>query len=571
MRNITDRLTTLKIRYVDCSTKHKCYQKFFTNITLISQDLSPSDLAKRKYAREYYRNASAPYMSWKIEDILKRGGCQGPFGVPGITKCYHKIDEVWLHDKVKNFMSNQPENRELSFALQTIIYHHDHINAEGEGRRVSSFIRGQLEWAKLAAKDTKITCVFCHAMKTVNSNDSEKGQQRVTSRLAGTSKRQGVVSMEGRVESDLFYNSFKETTKGARKGKSTVEERKYVDRLISEFESGHLPMTNGVRLRNFLSTVLNCSITRIIRFFVPTIPEYNLFENRMNEVLSEQWEKTKAELLVLERRMLEQDPKYDEDLSPSILCEVLKTTTILNDDGQELTVLPLKPIMGKKHWSKEALEYANRVMTEFNDGHLPLVNGTLLRTFLCELIKRRIFNSFRKLKCSGRYLSKMNEVLPEQWEKTKAELLVLERTFLDRDLKYDEDPSPSILSAWLDTSSEVLEYGNRIIVEFTAGHLPLYGGTQLRGLLLKLFNLSEGSIHPIMRNGGTNTYSTRITELSIDQWTKTKNELLELEHLYFVKEDRNCDESILATLLHEPRVTINSDGEERCSRYRRIN
>ena len=54
-----------------------------------------------------------------------------------------------------------------------------------------------------------------------------------------------------------------------RRGKWTTEEEAYAARLIHEFKSGLLPLTDGTTLRNFLSKLLNCDpmrISKVIQF-----------------------------------------------------------------------------------------------------------------------------------------------------------------------------------------------------------------------------------------------------------------------------------------------------------------
>jgi hypothetical protein len=53
-----------------------------------------------------------------------------------------------------------------------------------------------------------------------------------------------------------------------RRGKWTIEEEAYVNRLIEEFRSGTLPIPNGITLRTFLSKLLNCDPMRISKKFV---------------------------------------------------------------------------------------------------------------------------------------------------------------------------------------------------------------------------------------------------------------------------------------------------------------
>lgn len=53
-----------------------------------------------------------------------------------------------------------------------------------------------------------------------------------------------------------------------RRGKWTIEEENYSNRLITEFKQGLLPLTDGTTLRTFLSKLLNCDPMRISKKFV---------------------------------------------------------------------------------------------------------------------------------------------------------------------------------------------------------------------------------------------------------------------------------------------------------------
>ena len=55
---------------------------------------------------------------------------------------------------------------------------------------------------------------------------------------------------------------------GLRRGKWTLEEESYANRLIHEFKLGLLPLTDGTTLRTFLSKLLNCDPMRISKKFV---------------------------------------------------------------------------------------------------------------------------------------------------------------------------------------------------------------------------------------------------------------------------------------------------------------
>ena len=54
---------------------------------------------------------------------------------------------------------------------------------------------------------------------------------------------------------------------GLRRGKWTVEEERYVERVIRDFNSGLLHAAPGTTLRNYLSEKLNCDPMRITKKF----------------------------------------------------------------------------------------------------------------------------------------------------------------------------------------------------------------------------------------------------------------------------------------------------------------
>ncbi len=53
-----------------------------------------------------------------------------------------------------------------------------------------------------------------------------------------------------------------------RRGKWTIEEEAYANRLIEEFKAGLLPIADGTTLRTFLSKLLNCDPMRISKKYV---------------------------------------------------------------------------------------------------------------------------------------------------------------------------------------------------------------------------------------------------------------------------------------------------------------
>ena len=94
-----------------------------------------------------------------------------------------------------------------------------------------------------------------------------------------------------------------------RRGKWTVEEEAYANRLIQEFKAGLLPLTDGTTLRTFLSKLLNCDPMRISKKFVGSnCIGKQVFRRRtadLNRLTPEQIQQSRAELSELERRFLD--------------------------------------------------------------------------------------------------------------------------------------------------------------------------------------------------------------------------------------------------------------------------
>lgn len=94
-----------------------------------------------------------------------------------------------------------------------------------------------------------------------------------------------------------------------RRGKWTPEEEAYANRLIQEFKSGLLPLTDGTTLRTFLSKLLNCDPMRISKKFVGSnCIGKQVFRRRtadINRLSPDQIQQSRSELSELERRFLE--------------------------------------------------------------------------------------------------------------------------------------------------------------------------------------------------------------------------------------------------------------------------
>ena len=93
---------------------------------------------------------------------------------------------------------------------------------------------------------------------------------------------------------------------GLREGKWTTEEESYVDRLVLDFNVGIHPLPTGMRLRTFLSTMLNCDPMRLSKKFVgnASIGKKQYRRSPQLSVLegTEELRKRREELYELERQ-----------------------------------------------------------------------------------------------------------------------------------------------------------------------------------------------------------------------------------------------------------------------------
>ena len=98
------------------------------------------------------------------------------------------------------------------------------------------------------------------------------------------------------------------------------------------------------------------------------------------------------------------------------------------------------PPLRRGKWTTEEEAYANRLITEFKAGLLPLTDGTTLRTFLSKLLNcdpMRISKKFVGSNCIGKQVFRrrtadINRLTSEQIHQSRVELSELERRFLER-------------------------------------------------------------------------------------------------------------------------------------------
>lgn len=154
------------------------------------------------------------------------------------------------------------------------------------------------------------------------------GEQSSTSRYENDITASGEVTITNHSSGGTGSGSSskKKTPHPLRRGKWTSEEEAYANRLIGEFKSGLLPLTDGTTLRNFLSKLLNCDPMRISKKFVGNnCIGKQVFRRRVaeiNRITAEQMQQTKMELSELERRFLDRVAQTNRVKAPGVSAAI---------------------------------------------------------------------------------------------------------------------------------------------------------------------------------------------------------------------------------------------------------
>jgi hypothetical protein len=123
------------------------------------------------------------------------------------------------------------------------------------------------------------------------------------------------------------------------------------------------------------------------------------------------------------------------------------------------------PPLRRGKWTAEEEGYANRLITEFKAGLLPLTDGTTLRTFLSKLLNcdpMRISKKFVGSNCIGKQVFRrrtadINRLTPEQIHQSRVELSELERRFLERVAQTNRVKSSGVASGVASSGSAPAE------------------------------------------------------------------------------------------------------------------
>ena len=152
-----------------------------------------------------------------------------------------------------------------------------------------------------------------------------------------------------------------------RRGKWTTEEEAYANRLIGEFKSGLLPLTDGTTLRNFLSKLLNCDPMRISKKFVGNnCIGKQVFRRRVaeiNRLTADQMQQTKIDLIELERRFLDRVAQTNRVKAPGTIGPngVMGPLPPNFHDDLELDALPTPPWLRPPAKYKPTGKFAERL------------------------------------------------------------------------------------------------------------------------------------------------------------------------------------------------------------------
>ena len=137
----------------------------------------------------------------------------------------------------------------------------------------------------------------------------ESARKDPSSGASGANGDSSSSGKDGKASSSSSSSGKKQKPNGLRRGKWTAEEEAYANRLIQEFKSGLLPLTDGTTLRTFLSKLLNCDPMRISKKFVgQKCIGKQVFRRRqadMDKLSPDEIERSRRDLAELERRFLE--------------------------------------------------------------------------------------------------------------------------------------------------------------------------------------------------------------------------------------------------------------------------
>eukprot|EP00604_Paraphysomonas_vestita_P003909 CAMPEP_0174819028 /NCGR_PEP_ID=MMETSP1107-20130205/2013_1 /TAXON_ID=36770 /ORGANISM="Paraphysomonas vestita, Strain GFlagA" /LENGTH=631 /DNA_ID=CAMNT_0016031781 /DNA_START=119 /DNA_END=2014 /DNA_ORIENTATION=- len=115
-------------------------------------------------------------------------------------------------------------------------------------------------------------------------------------------------------------NKLKQKT-DLRRGKWTIEEEAYANRLIEEFKAGMLPIADGTTLRTFLSKLLNCDPMRISKKYVGNNcigkQVYRQRHGDIDDIPPEKIERSRRELEELERQFIERSKQSNGRTRPN--------------------------------------------------------------------------------------------------------------------------------------------------------------------------------------------------------------------------------------------------------------
>ena len=199
--------------------------------------------------------------------------------------------------------------------------------------------------------------------------------QSATPRYQSISTASSDISSHGGNASGGSNNSGskKKTPHPLRRGKWTTEEEAYANRLINEFKSGLLPLTDGTTLRNFLSKLLNCDPMRISKKFVGNnCIGKQVFRRRVaeiNRITPDQMQQTKMDLSELERRFLDRVAQTNRVKAPGVSAAIgpngvlgpLPPIRVKGADDLEMDAPPTPPWLRPPAKYKPTGKFAKRL------------------------------------------------------------------------------------------------------------------------------------------------------------------------------------------------------------------
>ena len=217
-----------------------------------------------------------------------------------------------IDDKVRSISSR--DHASLDVFVSTTTTTQPQTIGKGQGKRKKTK-RKHVHTENWTAEDERRRRETLDAMKIYEEQQRQQKTQRsgtvTTNRNRQKRKKENYQSiLDSNHSGEHGTIAPNNNNDDVRTRKWTPEEEMYTQRLIQEFQDGLLPLPDGMRLRTFLSNVLDCHPLRINKKFFGTdclvSQKFKMQIDVLNNLAPELIQQTRAEISELERRFLKQ-------------------------------------------------------------------------------------------------------------------------------------------------------------------------------------------------------------------------------------------------------------------------